>query len=85
MILPHIEQQALFQQIAFSDSMVDPKTLNSSAAYAVMTISATHRNVLAAKAKISTYLCPSDSVLDTSAMGSGFPARFLHWQHRLDS
>lgn len=74
MILPYMEQQTVYQSIAFEESMMDPKALTNSAAYVGLTISQSHRNVAAARTRIASYLCPSDSVMDTNSLGTGLPA-----------
>ncbi len=74
MILPYMEQQPLYNSIAFGEPMVDPKPLTNSAAYTGLTISQSHRNAFAAHTRIGSYLCPSDSAVDTNTLGSARPA-----------
>ena len=74
MILPYMEQQSLYQSIAFDQLMIDPKSLPNSAAYVGLTISQSHPNAAAARTRVPSYLCPSDSAVDTNSLGSGRPA-----------
>ena len=74
MILPQMEQTSIYNSIKFSDAMVDPKGFSSSTDYTLLKISASHSNAMAASASVSSYLCPSDSVVMTSTMGDGRPA-----------
>jgi type II secretory pathway pseudopilin PulG len=60
MILPQIEQAAVYSQIDFSRPMIDEKSLPAAASFTSLSISANHVNAMAAAATIPTYLCPSD-------------------------
>ena len=74
MVLPQLEQAPLFGSINFDEAMVDSKTFSASSDYTKLTIASSHPNAVAASTSIATYLCPSDSVLQTSTLGSGRPA-----------
>ncbi len=71
MILPQVEQQPLYNSIRFDRLMVDPKNFTSDSSYLGLTISAAHPNAVAAATLIPTYLCPSESFLMTTTMGTG--------------
>ncbi|MCR9291701.1 MAG: DUF1559 domain-containing protein [bacterium] len=70
MILPQIEQAPLYNSIQFSEPMADAKRFASAADYTQLQISGSHANANAAAARIATFLCPSDSVLATSSLGT---------------
>jgi len=72
--LPFLEQQNLYNQIDFNVGMMDQCDLPSDSSYKTLTISSSHRNARAASTSIPTFLCPSDSYLTTSALGSGMAA-----------
>lgn len=74
MVLPQIEQTPLYNSIQFGESMVDSKSFASSSDYRLLTISDSHPNALAAATRVSTFLCPSDSISMTSTLGSAGPA-----------
>lgn len=71
MVLPQIEQGPLYNSIQFGESMVDSKSFSTSSDYRLLEISDTHPNARAAAAVIPSFLCPSDSVVETGTMGSG--------------
>jgi prepilin-type N-terminal cleavage/methylation domain-containing protein/prepilin-type processing-associated H-X9-DG protein len=73
MILPQMEQQALFQSIDFSVPMTSALS-GASADYYKLKIDADHVNALAARTVIPTYLCPSDPWQLTDAAGTSRPA-----------
>ena len=74
MILPQIEQSAVYSQIDFNRPMIDEISLPAAASFTSLRISSNHINAVAAAATIPSYLCPSDRVERTQAMGSGNPA-----------
>lgn len=71
MILPQVEQQPLFDAMRFDLPMADPKQFMRDTDYNRVTISSNHPNAVLAATAISAYLCPSDSVVNTAAMGTG--------------
>ncbi|MCA9157487.1 MAG: DUF1559 domain-containing protein [Pirellulaceae bacterium] len=73
-ILPQIEHVPLYNSIDFNQSMVDDKTFSGSYDYTNLTISASHPNARAAATVVSTFLCPSDSALQTATLGTAQPA-----------
>lgn len=70
MILPQIEQQNIYQSIQFNHPMVDERNFSTSSQYTNLRISASHINAGPARVMVGTYLCPSESVEMTSAMGT---------------
>jgi prepilin-type N-terminal cleavage/methylation domain-containing protein/prepilin-type processing-associated H-X9-DG protein len=74
MILPQVEQQAIYDSIRFTSPMVDEVALSSSDSYVDLRISATHVNAVAAATLVPTYLCPSDSLRVSPALGTALPA-----------
>lgn len=73
-ILPFMEQQPLYDSILLSGPMCDPASFGSSSAYKHNVISSSHPNALAASTIVPSFLCPSDTVTRTLAMGSSSPA-----------
>jgi len=69
LILPYMEQPALYDTINFETSMMD-----SCGSYYGLTISADHRNAAAAATVLPGYLCPSDHYEMTPVLGSAKPA-----------
>ncbi|QDV32523.1 DUF1559 domain-containing protein [Tautonia plasticadhaerens] len=71
-ILPFLEHRAISGAINFDVGMADD--CSGPLLYYAATIGAGHPNATAASAVISTYLCPSDPVGPSDAMGSARPA-----------
>ncbi len=74
MILPQIEQGSLYNSIDFNRAFADDKSFAVSGDYTELTISQSHPNARAAATAVSTFLCPSDSVEQTSTLGTARPA-----------
>jgi prepilin-type N-terminal cleavage/methylation domain-containing protein/prepilin-type processing-associated H-X9-DG protein len=70
MVLPYIEQAPLYNSINFNVSMIDSKSLSVSDDYINLTVDASHPNALAAATLVPSFLCPSDSYEQTTALGT---------------
>ncbi|MEM6979206.1 MAG: DUF1559 domain-containing protein [Planctomycetota bacterium] len=60
MLLPYMEQQALYDQIDFDQSLSNHCNYIVSSDYMDYSISPTHDNAEAARTLVGSYLCPSD-------------------------
>lgn len=69
-LLPYLDQQTVADQLNFDVSMADTC---DPAAIAQAYISSTHPNAKAAGARIDTFVCPSDNVVNNATMGSSVP------------
>jgi prepilin-type N-terminal cleavage/methylation domain-containing protein len=74
MILPQIEQAALYESIDFNHGMADSCNFAGSFGYTSIQISANHRNASAASTEVPTFLCPSDPFGRSEDAGNAPPA-----------
>jgi prepilin-type N-terminal cleavage/methylation domain-containing protein/prepilin-type processing-associated H-X9-DG protein len=74
MILPHIEQPAVYDRIDFSRGMAGNCALASSSSHRQIRIDANHPNAQAAGTQIATFLCPSDILVRNNDLGTASAA-----------
>lgn len=74
MILPQIEQSALFESIDFNVGMADSCDAAVMASHSEIRISSNHRNAEAAATPVAAFLCPSDSFMVNDSIGNAPPA-----------
>lgn len=74
MILPHIEQHAVYDRIDFSRGMAGNCALASTSSHRQVRIDANHPNAQAAGTLITTYVCPSDILVRNNDLGTASPA-----------
>jgi prepilin-type N-terminal cleavage/methylation domain-containing protein len=73
MILPQVEQPAVYDRIDFSIPMTSLVS-GANPNYYKLDIAANHPNAVAAATRIATFLCPSDPWIQTQYLGSSEPA-----------
>lgn len=73
-LLPFIEEKVLYETIDLSVGMMDTCNQAGPSNYQGLTLSAGHRNAMAAATLVPSFLCPSDSHEKNSSIGSAQPA-----------
>ena len=73
-ILPYVEQAALHDTIDLSVGMMDTCQMNSPSEYVKLKISKIHPNANAAATIVNGFLCPSEEISQTMALGAALPA-----------
>jgi hypothetical protein len=74
MLLPHIEQNPLFESIDFEIGLTSECNLPSASSHRSIRIDLSHPNAAAASTAIPTFLCPSDFFIQNDVGGTARPA-----------